>query len=87
MSQLVWIILKQKKDDLDVGKLKKCSFRLQKLSDGVDKEVVENTKFNTLKTKVNNLGKKIPEPTTTLKQINQYNIDKQSLVKKDYRCW
>ena len=44
-------------------------------------EVVENTKFNTLKTKVNKLDKKISD-TTTLIQINQYNTEKQNLEKK-----
>ena len=33
---------------------------LKKLSDVVDNEFVKNTKFNTLKTKVNNLEKKNP---------------------------
>ena len=41
-------------------------------------EVVENTKFNILKTKVNNLCKKIPD-ATTLNYINQCNKDKQNL--------
>ena len=47
--------LKTKVDDLDVGKLKTVPVVLKKLIDLVDKEVVKNTKFNTLKTKVNNL--------------------------------
>ena len=47
----------------------------------VDYEVVKNTKFNTLKTKVNNLENKIPDGTT-LVHINQYNGDKQNLEKK-----
>ena len=47
----------------------------------VDYEVVKNTKFNTLKTKVNNLENKIPD-ATTLVHINQYNGDKQNLEKK-----
>ena len=55
--------LKTKVDDLDVGKLKTVSVDLKKLSDVVDNEVVTNTKFNTLKTKVNNLDKKIPDAT------------------------
>ena len=38
-------------------------------------EVVKNTKFNTLKTKVNSLKKKIPDPTTLI-HTNQYNTDK-----------
>ena len=44
-------------------------------------EVVENTKFNTLKTKVNKLDKKISDATTLI-QINQYNTEKQNLEKK-----
>ena len=73
--------LKTKVDDLDVGKLKTVPVDLKKLSDVVDNEVVKNTKFNTLKRKVNNLVKKIPY-TTTLIHINQYNTNKQNLEKK-----
>ena len=54
---------------------------LKKLSDVVDNEFVKNTKFNTLKTKVNNLQKKIPDPTELI-HINQYNTDKQKFRKK-----
>ena len=50
--------LKAKLNDLDVGKLKTVPADLKKLSDVVDNEVVKNAKFNTLKTKVNNLEKK-----------------------------
>ena len=50
-------ILKTKVDDFDVGKFKSVSADLEKLSDVVDNEVVKNTKFNLLKTKVNNLKK------------------------------
>ena len=49
--------LKTKVDDLDVDKLKTCPIDLKKLSDVVDNEVIKNTKFNRLKTKVNSLGK------------------------------
>ena len=49
-----------KVDDLDIGKLKTVSVDLKKLGDVVDKEVVKNTKFNALKTKVIKLEKKIP---------------------------
>ena len=45
--------LKTKVDDLDVGKLKTAPEDLKKLIDVVDNEVLKNTKFNTLKTKVN----------------------------------
>ena len=49
-------------DDLDVGKLKTVPVDfLKKLSDAVNNENVKNTKFNTLKTKVNNLEMKIPD--------------------------
>ena len=58
--------LKTKIDDLDVGKLKTVPADLKKLSDVVDNEVVKNTKFNTLRTKVNNLEKKIPDATTLI---------------------
>ena len=73
--------LKTKVDDLDVGKLKTVSVDLRNLSDIVDNEVIKNAKFNTLKTKVNNLEKKIPDGTN-LVHINQYNTDKQNLEKK-----
>ena len=74
--------LKAKVDDLDVSKLKNVPVDLKKLSDVVDNQVVENTKFNILNTKVNNLEKKIPDPS-----INQYNTDKQNIVKKHGRFW
>ena len=67
--------------DLDVGKLKTVLADLKKLSD-IDNEVAKNTKFNTLKTKVNNLENKIPDGTTLI-DINKYNIDKQILEKKN----
>ena len=42
-------------DDLDVSRLKAVPTDLKKISDVVDNEVLKNAKFNTLKTKVNNL--------------------------------
>ena len=51
--------LKTKVDDSDVAKLKTGPVDLKKLSDVVDNEVVKNTKFSIIKTKVNNLAKKI----------------------------
>ena len=65
---------KTKVDDLDVGKLKTVPVDLKNLSDAVDNEVVKNTKFNTSKTKVNNLYKKVPD-VITLIHINQYNTN------------
>ena len=61
--------LKTEVDKLDVGKLKTFSVDLEKINDVADNEVDENTKFNTLRTKVNNLEKKIPD-ATTLTHIN-----------------
>ena len=50
--------LKTKVDDLDIDELKTVPIELKKLSDVVKNEVVKNTKYNTLKTKVNRLDKK-----------------------------
>ena len=72
--------LKAKVDDLDVGKLKAVPVDLKKLSDVVDNEFVKNTKFNTLKTKVNELDKKLPDATTLI-HINQIHTDKKHLEK------
>ena len=62
--------LTTKLDDIDAGKLKTVPVDLKTLSDVVGIEVFKNTKFNTLKTKVNNLDKKILDETTLI-QINQ----------------
>ena len=78
--------LKAKADDLDVGKLKTVPADLKKLSDVAANEVVKSTKFNTLKTKVNNLEKKVLGATTSI-HINQYNTDKQNLEEKNSSCW
>ena len=59
-------------DKLDINKLVNVPISLNNLKrnvddlDVVDNEVVKNTKFNTLKTKVNNLEKKIPDATTII---------------------
>ena len=58
MFELVWIVSKTKVNDLDFGKLKVVLVGLKIIIDAVDNEVVKNTKFNTLKTKVNNLERK-----------------------------
>ena len=47
--------LKTKVDDLDVGKLKTVPVDFEKLSNVVHNEVIKSTKFDRLKTKVNNL--------------------------------
>ena len=49
----------------------------------VDNEVVKNTKFHILKTKVNSLEDKIPDATTSV-HINQYSADKQNLERKKW---
>ena len=68
-------ILRSKGGDLDVCKLKALFAALKNLSDVVNNEVVTNKNFSTLKAKINNLKKKLPE-TTTLVDISQYNTDK-----------
>ena len=60
--------LKTKVDDLDNRKLKTVPVDTKKLNDVVNKKVVKNIKFSTLKTKVNIQVKKIPH-VTTLVQI------------------
>ena len=47
----------------DVVKLKTVCVDMKKLSDVVDNEVLKNLKFNSLKTKINNLDTKIPDAT------------------------
>ena len=54
---------------------------MKKLSDVVYNEVAKNTKFNTLKTKVNNLENNIPD-APILMYINQYGRDEHNLEKK-----
>ena len=56
------------------------------MSDVVDKKVVKNSKFEKLKTKVNNLEKNIPD-LITLIHINQYKTDKKRLREKKLRHW
>ena len=58
--------LKTNVDDLDVVKLRTVPVDLKIVSDIEDNEVVKNTNFNTLKTKVNNLDKKILGTTTLI---------------------
>ena len=54
---------------------------MKKLNHVIDDQVVKNTKFNKIKTKVNKLDKKMLD-TTTLTHINQYSGDKQNFQKK-----
>ena len=73
--------LKTKVDELDLGKLKTVPVDLKKLSDVVDKQVVKNTKFNLLNTKVNNLEGEIPDANTLI-YINQYTLKTTAMNKK-----
>ena len=50
---------KTKVDNLDVGKLKIVAVDLKEFSDVADNEVAKNATLNTLKTKINNLEKKL----------------------------
>ena len=53
--------LKTKVDDIENCELKTVLIDLKKLNDVVDNEVVKITKFKTLKTKLINLNKNIPD--------------------------
>ena len=90
--------LKTKVKYLDDDKLKSVRAALKKLSDAVDNKVTKNKKSNALRTKVNNLEKKIPDATTfnshKSTQINKiYKKKLEMLIKKyqiqwfsDYNC-
>ena len=65
--------MKTKVGQLGDDKLENTPEYLKKLSDVVSKEVVENTTFNTLKTKVNKLDKETLDATTLI-HIIQYNV-------------
>ena len=69
--------LEMQVDNLHVGKLKTVHVDLKSLSDIVHKQVVKNTKGNTLKRKVSEVS--------ILIHINQQNTDKQKFDKK-WRC-
>ena len=58
----------------------------EKLKAVVDNEVVKKHKINTLKAKVNNLEKKIPDATTLI-HINQYKTEKKKLREENWRYW
>ena len=77
--------LEAKVHDLNVDKVKSVHVdlrRLKKLRDAVDDEAFKNTKFNTIKTKLNNLEKKIPNAFPLI-HINQYNTERQNLERKN----
>ena len=62
--------LKIEVEDLDVDKLKTFPVDLKELGDVVSKEVVKNSKFNKLNSKVNNLENNIPDAPILI-PINQ----------------
>ena len=68
-------------DDLDVGKLKTVPVDLKQINHVVKNEVVKNTEFITLTTKVNKSDKKIPDATALI-HINQCSTDTENLDKK-----
>ena len=68
-------------DDLDVGKLKTVPVDLKQINHAVKNEVVKNTEFITLTTKVNKSDKKIPDAMALIR-INQCNTDTENLDKK-----
>ena len=72
--------IKIKVYDLDIAKLKIVPVDLKKLNNVVGNEVAKNTKFSTLKIKVNNFEKKNHDATTLI-NINQYNTDERNLEK------
>ena len=76
--------LKIKVDYLEIGNLRTVLIDLKKLSHVVSKDVVKNTKFNTLNVQVHNLQKKVPDATTLI-HINYYNTDKKNW-KTNWRC-
>ena len=62
--------LKIEVEDLDVDKLKTFPVDLKELGDVVSKEVVKNSKFNKLNSKVSNSDNSIPDATILI-PINQ----------------
>ena len=60
--------------------IENCSCRIEKIK-LVHNEVVKNTKFNTLKTKISHLEKNISDATTLI-HINQYNTKINKILRK-----
>ena len=68
-------ILKLKANGLGVAKLKPILIDFKKLRDVVTKEIVRNAKFNTLKTNVNVLEKKILDASTIFQNMVMLRIN------------
>ena len=74
--------LKRKVDEIDIDKLKILPLDLKNLSNVVSREVLEKTLYNKVNLKVNNSESRNVDASTLI-QINQYNIDKQKLERKN----
>ena len=72
---------KTKTEQLDFDKWKTVPINLKNLSGVVSKEVIKNTEFNKLNTKINYSEKATPAAINLI-HINQYNVDKHNLEKK-----
>ena len=77
--------LKTKVDGLNVDKLKTVLIDLKKLSDVLNKEVLKKTVYSKLNKEVNNLEDKIHDANSLI-LMDQYNREKQTLEKKNWRC-
>ena len=74
--------LKRKVDEIDIDKLKILPLDLKNLSNVVSREVLEKTLYDKVNLKVNNSESRNVDASTLI-QINQYNIDKQKLERKN----
>ena len=74
--------LKRKVDEIDIDKLKILPLDLKNLSNVVSREVLEKKLYNKVNLKVNNSESRNVDASTLI-QINQYNIDKQKLERKN----
>lgn len=62
-----------------VGKFDVADLKTIPISDVMSKQIVSDTKFNTLNVKINSLEKKIPD-ASTLVQTNQWSLEKKMRV-------
>ena len=74
--------LKRKVDEIGIDKLEILPLDLKNLSNVVSREVLEKTLYNKVNLKVNNSESRNVDASTLI-QINQYNIDKQKLERKN----
>ena len=62
-----------------VGNFDVADLKTIPISDVMSKQIVSDTKFNTLNVKINSLEKKIPD-ASTLVQTNQWRLEKKMRV-------